>query len=74
MTQAKLSAAQAELLESMRKGVAVHYLSGLDSYYFRSDTMRRCSSQVRALLKRGLVEEFDSTWRGAKVRIKSAQS
>ena len=49
----KLTPKQQELLEAMRSGVEVHYLRGVEAYYFRSDTMRRCSSQARGLYDKG---------------------
>jgi hypothetical protein len=65
---AKLTKPQAELLAAMKAGTICHYMGGMACYYFRNDTMRRCTSQVRALLARGLVEAYDEDWRGHKVR------
>ena len=65
----KLSAAQTDLLECMRRGNTVYYLSGLNAYYFRSDTMKNCTKQAVALLGRGLVERHDIDWKGCKLRL-----
>ena len=67
----KLSPSQSILLAAMRSGVAVHFLSGLDPYYFRSDTMARCTKGVEVLIQLGLAERYDEDWRGAKVRAKT---
>ena len=63
----KLSPASQELLDAMRRGVKVHGMFGLNSYYFRADTFRRCSPQVRALLSSGAAIEQDRDWRGSRV-------
>jgi hypothetical protein len=75
MSEAKLPKTQAKLLEAMRKGVICHYMPyagnfNPTAYYFRNDTMRRCTAQVKGLLERGLVEKFAEEWRGHKVRAK----
>lgn len=60
----KLSTPQAELLQAMRAGAVCHYMRYMGTfnptpYYFRTDTMKPCTKQARALLTRGLVEEFE---------------
>lgn len=66
--ETKLSPAQAELLAAIRSGMVCHFIGGIDAYYFRSDSMKRCSAQVNALLRRKLIEIYDKDWRGHKVR------
>jgi len=51
----KLTPAMADLLDAMRRGVRVHFINGLHSYYFRSDTRKPCTAQVMGLLDRGLL-------------------
>jgi len=64
------TASQAELLEAMRRGVVVHFLSGIHAHYFRADTMKSCTREAGGLLARGLIEEYDKDWRGSKLRPK----
>lgn len=64
----KLSAAQQELLDAMKRGVGVILMKGGDSYYFRCDNHKKCTQTIRTLLAKGLVEKFAEDWRGAKVR------
>ena len=60
-----LNAKQQELLDAMReKGVKCHYMPYAGSfnptaYYFRTDTMRRCTATAQSLLDRGLVKKAD---------------
>lgn len=57
MTRKKvLSHAQAALIVAMRKGVTVRFMSGLDAYYYRDDTGRKCTQQVIALFDLKLVK------------------
>lgn len=61
---AKLSAAQTDLLEAMRRGVTCLYMPHgrpHGAYYFRTDTMRHCTKSAVALLTRGLVEKFGAS-------------
>lgn len=60
----------------MSAGVTLHYMpySGRfnpNAYYFRDDTMKRCTAAAEALLKRGLVEKYDQDWRGHRLRVKA---
>lgn len=55
----KLSKTQQELYDAMKRGVVCHFMSGLNCYYFRCDSMKRCTTTARALLKTGLIEKFD---------------
>ncbi len=69
----KLSKTQQELHEAMLRGVTCHYMpySGRfnpSAYYFRSDTMKKCSKAAAALLKLGLVERFNVDLRGCELR------
>lgn len=58
----KLTPAQQELLDAMRRGVEVHYMSPWShrqsGYYYRSDTLERCTAAARGLRNRGLAR-FD---------------
>ena len=70
MKQKPLSKAQQELLTAMmNNGVRVIFMSGLDAYAFRTDTHRRCTTIVEALVKRGLVERYGEDWRGFEYRV-----
>lgn len=65
----KLSKTQLELLEAMKKGVKCLYMPYMgtfnpNAYYFRNDTMRRCTAPAKALLEKGLVVVTDKDWRG----------
>jgi hypothetical protein len=55
----RLPTTQRDLVLALQNGVAVHYIrpfaANRSDHYFRSDTLARCTSVVRALLKRGLV-------------------
>jgi len=55
---------QQELLDAMKGGVACRFMAGLDAYYFRNDTMKRCTAPAMRLLERGLVGKVDEDWRG----------
>jgi len=67
----KLTPKQTELLEAMRSGVICHFVAGMDGYYFRMDTLKRCTATVVALRARGLLDEFDATGYGRhSVRLK----
>ena len=57
----KLSKSQAELLEAMQNGVKCYYMRYMGrfnptAYYFRSDTMKRCTATAKALFDKGLLE------------------
>ena len=56
------------LRELCRKGNKARYMASMrcESYYFLSSTMKRCTPQVEALLKRGLakIDEKSKDWRG----------
>ena len=60
----KLSKGQQELYSAMLSGVTCSYMPYMgwfnpSSYYYRSDTHKRCTATATALLKKGLVEIFD---------------
>lgn len=65
----RLSKTQKELYEAMLRGVVCHYMRRFirEPYYFRSDNMKRCTSAVEALLKKGFVKKVDIEWRGHRV-------
>lgn len=56
----------------MKKGLKVFFMDGPNACYFRGDSMRHCTVQVRALLKAGLIERYDtvSYSNKHKVRVK----
>ena len=56
----KLSKRQAELLAAMETGVVCYYMRSMvrfnpTAYYFRSDTMKRCTATAKALFDKGLL-------------------
>jgi hypothetical protein len=75
---AKLSETQRELLDAMESGVVVRFMPYMgrfneNEYYYRTDNLKRCTAAARALEDKGLVEEFDKSFRGHSLRIKSVQ-
>jgi hypothetical protein len=65
----KLSKTQQDLHDAMLKGVKCRYMPYMgtfnpNAYYYRNDTMKRCTAQARALLAKGLLKEMDRDWRG----------
>lgn len=76
MTTKKLTPPMQDLYEALQRGVVCHYMKYMGQfnpspYYFRSDTMKNCTAQVRALLKRGLAEKFgDKGYGEHEVRLK----
>lgn len=65
----QLTESQRELYEAMQKGAKCRFMPYMgtfnpSSYYFRTDTMKRCTVAARALLKRKLVEITQQDWRG----------
>ena len=57
----KLSKSEAELLAAMETGVVCYYMRHMGrfnptAYYFRSDTMKRCTETAKALFDKGLLE------------------
>lgn len=69
-----LSKTQRELYVAMKAGAICHHMPyrgrfNPNAYYFRSDTMKRCTAAAEALLRRGLVERYDEDWRGHKLRV-----
>jgi len=69
VNRVKLSAAQQNLLDAMKNGVQVFFISGLDAHCFRTDTMKSCTAVVAALRRMKLIEEYESDWRGCKYRL-----
>ena len=60
MKTKKLTAKQQELLDAVNRGVVLRYMRYMgrfnpSAYYFRSDTLNRCTSTAAALYERGLV-------------------
>ena len=71
----RLSPSARELLAAMRGGVTCAYMRYMGRfnptpYYYRSDTHKRCTKQVRTLLESGMIERFDQDTCGAhRVRV-----
>ncbi len=80
MTERKtLSKTQTELLEALRRGVDVHYMPyagrfNPTAYYFRADTMKRCTATVEALITKGYAEYYAQKSHGHKVRAVSTKT
>lgn len=74
----KLSPLQKELYEAMLKGVTCRWMPHSrrfgGAYFYRSDIGKRCTKQVEALLRAGLVERFEQNPHnsGHRVRVKPA--
>jgi hypothetical protein len=69
----ELSASALELYEAMKTGVTCQYLyplKGKKAFYWRSDTLRKCTKQAVALLDAGLVEYDENILMGHRIRIK----
>lgn len=69
MKTKELSKTQAELLSAMQNGAKCEYMPYMGSfnqnaYYYRNDTMKRCTTAARSLLEKGLVKMVDKDWRG----------
>ena len=68
----KLSKTQQELYDAILSGVVVYYMPYMGrfggDYYYRADNLKRCTSAARALGDKKLVERFDESWRGHKLR------
>lgn len=72
----RISVLAKELYVAMQNGVTCFYMPcagrfNPTAYYFRSDTYERCTKQVKALIKAGLVEKCDEDWRGHSLRVKA---
>ena len=73
----RLSPPQQRLLDALQRGAICHYMPyggrfNPTAYYFCTEDMRRCTSQVRSLLRLGLAEMFDIQKYGDhKIRIVS---
>lgn len=73
--QMKLSKTQQELLDAIASGVTVHFSPyagrfNPHEYYWRDDTMKRCTAAASALVDKGFVDKVDVSWRGHKLRAK----
>jgi hypothetical protein len=74
-----LTPPQQKLLDDLRAGASCHFHPYAGRFnpreYFTcwplTGRMYRCTAQLKALVARDLVEVYDSTWRGAKVRVKT---
>jgi t-SNARE complex subunit (syntaxin) len=64
-----LTAAQRDLLDAAKAGTTVHFMGGGSCYYFRTDTMKRCTKQAQALICKGFLVEQSRDWRGAKYKF-----
>lgn len=70
----KLTPAMEDLLQAMKRGVRVHFMCGLHSYCFRSDTMKPCTKQVEALVNRGLAAIHETSPYKYMVRLTDGDS
>lgn len=71
-----LSKTQQDLLDAMKAGVTIHYMPYAGSwnprpYYFRNDTMKRCTAAAEALRAKGLAERVGG-FRKEKLALKEA--
>ncbi len=69
----KLSKTQQELLDAMKKGVMVSYMPYMGRfrpvpYYYRCDSMKRCTAAAQALKAKGYVEVFKEDFTGHYLR------
>lgn len=69
-----LSKAQQELLDALKTGVVVHYMPYAGSvnprpYYFRADTMKKCTAAADALISKGFAV-LDGGWSREKLVLK----
>lgn len=60
MKDKPLTPSMQELLDAMKAGTICHFMPYAGSfqpnaYYFRNDTMKKCTRAARGLLERGLV-------------------
>lgn len=67
----KLSKTQQELFDAIVAGEIVYYTGGIEPYCFRQKGMKKCTSTVFALEKKGLLERYNEKWNGHKYRAKS---
>lgn len=66
----KLTVKQQDLYDALKVGhVCMLIKWGCDCYYFRTDTMKRCTIQARFLLKHKLVKVKNEDWRGHTLYI-----
>lgn len=70
-THIKLPEKQAELLCAIQRGEVVHYFD-YDSYYYLSNPFERCTAQVKALEKKGLVRIEKMLFRNRRVLLTKA--
>lgn len=74
----KITPAQLTVLKELSApGVRAHFMYGsgpsLETYYFLSCNMKRCTAQIRALINAGLAERFnDDGFSRHQVRITTA--
>jgi hypothetical protein len=73
----KLSKTQQELYDAMKSGVVVHYMPyagrfNQTAYYFRTDTMKRCTAAAEALREKGLAQQTGG-WRDETLTLKDTQ-
>jgi homoserine kinase len=70
-TRQKLTPAQVDLFQAMERGVVVHFISGIDARYFRTDRKRVSSVTINALIDKGWAERTKVDWRGCIVKLKA---
>lgn len=70
----KLSGKQQFILDKMKAGATAIEMTGYDHYWFLTDrTSTRCTKQIPALLKAGVIEVFATDWKGSKCRVKQVR-
>jgi hypothetical protein len=70
----ELSTTQQELYDAMKSGVVVHFMPyagrfNPNEYFFRNDTMKRCTAAAHALCKKGLAT-IEGGWNTKKLVLK----
>jgi hypothetical protein len=68
----KLSKAQSKVLKELsEEGIVLHFMEGLNPYWFISGSMKTIRyDTVELLLKAGVIEEFNTTkWNRTQARI-----
>jgi len=67
----KLPKTQQELLDALHDGVVVHYLQGVDSYYWRQDNLKKVTSAACSLISKNLCK-VEGSWNTSKLVLTDA--
>lgn len=78
MADRKLSKTQQELYDAMKAGVVIHYMPyagrfNPTAYYFRNDTMKRCTAAANGLIDRKLAKQVGGFSKEKLVLIEGEQ-